>query len=46
MPVRIQIPFYSTYGHVWRLAEAIAEGARSVQGTEVHVFRIAETLPD
>jgi NAD(P)H dehydrogenase (quinone) len=46
MPVRIQIPFYSTYGHVWRLAEAIAEGARSVQGTEVHLFRIAETLPD
>jgi hypothetical protein len=43
---RIQIPFYSTYGHVWRLAEAIAEGARAVEGAEVQVSRIAETLPD
>ncbi len=37
--------FYSTYGHVWKLAEAIAEGAREVAGNEVVVKRVPETLP-
>ena len=44
MPAKIQIIFYSTYGHVRKLAEAIAEGARSVAGTDVQVFQVAETL--
>jgi len=42
---KVQVIFYSTYGHVWRLAEAVAEGAREVAGAEVQVFRVAETLP-
>ena len=46
MPAKIQIIFYSTYGHVFRLAEAIAEGTRSVSGVETQVLRVAETLPD
>ena len=47
MPARVQVIFYSTYGHVWRLAEAIAEGARAVPGTDVKVLQVAETLsPD
>ncbi|UOQ98376.1 NAD(P)H:quinone oxidoreductase [Hymenobacter sp. 5317J-9] len=37
--------FYSTYGHVWKLAEAIAEGARQVAGNDVVVKRVPETLP-
>ena len=44
MPAKVQVIFYSTYGHVWRLAEAIAEGARSVTGTEAKVMQVAETL--
>jgi NAD(P)H dehydrogenase (quinone) len=36
--------FYSTYGHVWKLAEAIAEGAREIAGNEVVVKRVSETL--
>src|SRR4029453_14679706 len=44
MPAKIQIIFYSTYGHVWKLAEAVAEGARSVAGCEVQVFQVAELL--
>ena len=44
MPAKVQIIFYSTYGHVWKLAEAVAEGARSVAGTDVQVFQVAETL--
>jgi NAD(P)H dehydrogenase (quinone) len=45
MPCKVQVIFYSTYGHVYRLAEAIAEGARAVVGTEVQVMQVAETLP-
>ncbi|HEX8322923.1 MAG TPA: NAD(P)H:quinone oxidoreductase [Tepidisphaeraceae bacterium] len=45
MAVKVQIIFYSLYGHVWKLAEAIAEGARQVPGAEVQVLQVAETLP-
>ena len=29
--MRVKVIFYSMYGHTYRLAEAIAEGAREVQ---------------
>ena len=45
MSVRVQVIFYSTYGHVYRLAEAISEGAREVGGSEVKLLQVAETLP-
>ena len=45
MSTKVQVIFYSMYGHVYRLAEAIAEGAREISGTEVEVFQVAETLP-
>ena len=44
MPAKIQIIFYSLYGHVWKLAEAVAEGARSVSGCNAHLMQVAETL--
>ncbi len=37
--------FYSTYGHIYRMAEAIAEGAREIPGALVDVKRVPETLP-
>lgn len=43
--IKIQVVFYSMYGHVYRMAEAIAEGARSVPGTEVGVFQVPELVP-
>jgi NAD(P)H:quinone oxidoreductase type IV len=46
MPTRVQIVFYSTYGHVHRLAEAIAEGARSVPDTEVELLQVPESMSD
>jgi NAD(P)H dehydrogenase (quinone) len=46
MRAKVQVIFYSTYGHVYRLAEAIAEGAREVAGAEVEVLQVAETLPE
>jgi NAD(P)H dehydrogenase (quinone) len=46
MSTKIQVIFYSTYGHVYTLAEAIAAGAREIAGTEVEVLQVAETLSD
>lgn len=45
MSTKIKIVFHSLYGHVYRLAEAIAEGAREVPGVEVELLQVAETLP-
>jgi NAD(P)H dehydrogenase (quinone) len=42
--MKILVLFYSSYGHVYRMAEAVAEGARSVSGAEVVVKRVPETL--
>ena len=46
MSTKIKVIFHSLYGHVYQLAEAVAEGARSVPGTEVELLQVAETLPD
>ncbi len=43
---KVYVVFYSMYGHVWRMAEAVAEGARSVPGTEVKLFQVPELVPD
>lgn len=45
MPGKVQVIFYSLYSHVYRMAEAVAEGARQVSGTDVQLFQVAETLP-
>ncbi|MFO7937381.1 MAG: NAD(P)H:quinone oxidoreductase [Kiritimatiellia bacterium] len=44
--IKIQIVFYSMYGHVYQLAEAIAEGARSVPDTEVKMLQVPELVPE
>ena len=43
--MKIQIVFYSMYGHVYRMAEAVADGARSVEGAEVSLHQVAELVP-
>jgi NAD(P)H dehydrogenase (quinone) len=43
--MKVLVVFYSTYGHVYKMAEAIAEGAKEVAGTEVEIRRVPETLP-
>lgn len=42
---RVLVLYYSSYGHVRALAQAEAEGARSVPGTVVDVRRVPETVP-
>lgn len=46
MSTKIKIVFHSLYGHVYQLAQAIAEGAREVPGVEVELLQVAEILPD
>ena len=41
---KILVLYYSTYGHIEAMAEAVAEGARSA-GAEVDVKRVPETVP-
>jgi NAD(P)H dehydrogenase (quinone) len=45
MSVRVKVIFYSLYGHVFKMAEAVAAGAREVPGAEVELTQVAETLP-
>ncbi|MGB6066982.1 MAG: NAD(P)H:quinone oxidoreductase [Desulfomonilaceae bacterium] len=44
--MKIQIIFYSMYGHVHEMAEAVAEGAREVEGAEVALYQVAELVPE
>ena len=46
MATKIQVVFYSMYGHVYRLAEAVAAGAKEVANTEVSLYQVAELVPD
>jgi len=43
--MKILIIFYSTYGHVYKMAQAIAEGAKTVKAAQVEIRRVPETLP-
>jgi len=43
--VKITVIFYSAYGHIYRLATAIAEGVAEVKGAEPVLLRVPETLP-
>ena len=44
-PMKVLIVFYSMYGHIYKMAEAMAEGVRSVAGAEAVLRRVPETLP-
>ena len=43
--MKVLVVFYSTYGHIYKMAEAVAEGAKTLAGTEVELRRVPETLP-
>jgi NAD(P)H dehydrogenase (quinone) len=46
MATKIQVVFYSMYGHIHQMAEAVAAGAREVGGTEVTLYQVPELAPD
>ena len=42
---KVQVVFYSMYGHIYRMAEAIAEGVREAGG-EAELLQVPELVPD
>ncbi|CEA05458.1 TrpR binding protein WrbA [Pseudomonas saudimassiliensis] len=42
---KVLVLYHSMYGHIETMAQAIAEGARSVAGAEVTIKRVPETMP-
>ena len=42
--MKVLVVFYSMYGHIYKMAEAVAEGAKQVSGAEVELRRVPETL--
>ena len=44
--MKVLIVYYSMYGHIHKMAEAVAEGVREIKGTEVALRRVPETLSE
>ena len=42
---KVLVLYYSSYGHIETMAQAVAEGARSA-GAEVDIKRVPETVPE
>ncbi|MBU1383816.1 MAG: NAD(P)H:quinone oxidoreductase [Alphaproteobacteria bacterium] len=43
---KILVLYHSTYGHVEAMAEAVAAGAREVEGATVDIKRVPELVPE
>jgi NAD(P)H dehydrogenase (quinone) len=43
--VKVKVIFYSMYGHIYRMAEAVAEGAGEVEGADVELLQVPELIP-
>ncbi len=46
MITKIQVIFYSMYGHIYQMAEAVAQGVREVADVEVAIYRVPELMPE
>ena len=46
MSVNVQVIFYSTYGHVYQMAEAVVTGAKEVADANVSLYQVPELMPD
>lgn len=46
MKTKIQVIFYSMYGHIYRMSEAVVQGAREVTDVDVSIYRVPELIPD
>jgi NAD(P)H:quinone oxidoreductase type IV len=44
--MKVKVVFYSMYGHIYKMAEAVAEGAREVKGAGVELLQVPELVPD
>ena len=46
MAIKVQVIFYSMYGHVYKMAQAVVEGAKQVPAAEVSLYQVQELIPD
>ena len=46
MTTKIQVVFYSMYGHIYKMSEAILEGVRQVKDIEAEIYRVPELIPE
>jgi len=44
--IKVNIVFHSLYGHIYQMAEAIAEGACQVEHVQVGLYQVPETLSE
>jgi NAD(P)H dehydrogenase (quinone) len=43
--MKILVVYYSMYGNTFKLAQAVASGAKSVEGAEVNLRQVGELIP-
>jgi NAD(P)H dehydrogenase (quinone) len=43
---RVLVLYYSTYGHIETMAQAVAQGARTIQSVTVTIKRVPELMPE
>ena len=43
---KVLVLYYSMYGHIEKMADAIAEGVRTVDGAEAVIKRVPEIIPE
>jgi NAD(P)H dehydrogenase (quinone) len=46
MSIKVQVVFYSMYGHVYKMAQAVVEGAKEVSGADVSLYQVPELVSD
>ncbi|MEK7880678.1 MAG: NAD(P)H:quinone oxidoreductase [Deltaproteobacteria bacterium] len=44
--MKVLVVFYSMYGHIYKMAEAIKQGVEEVKGAKAELRRVPETLPE
>ena len=44
--MKVLVVFYSLYGHIFKMAQAVAEGVKEVPGADAVLRRVPETLPE
>lgn len=44
--MKVKIVFYSMYGHIYRMAEAVAQGVREVEGVSAELLQVPELVPE
>ncbi len=46
MKTKVQVVFYSMYGHIYKMAEAVVGGVKDVAETEVALLQVPELVPE